>query len=99
MDKGFGGVRVIQGRESFTILQRIAKSEKTAVEDCVNSYGNLIWALAKKFTASPKEAEESAIKIFNDIWKCAALYDSAKCTEEKYVLKVALRHLFNKSTR
>lgn len=83
--------------ESSTILQRIGDTDKSAVEECINIYGNLIWALAKRSTNSIEEAEEVTLKIFNDIWHCAAQYDSAKCTEEKYVLKIAVRRLVKQS--
>ncbi len=84
-------------RQSSTILQRISETDKSAVEDCINTYGNLIWALGRRFTNSTEEAEEATLKIFNDIWNYAAQYDSAKCTEEKYVLKIAIRRLIKLS--
>ena len=41
---------------------KIAKLDKPAVGDCVNIYGSLVWALAKKFTKSTEEAEEATIE-------------------------------------
>ena len=40
-----------------TILRRVAAGDETAVNDCINQYGNLIWALAKKFTPKQEDAE------------------------------------------
>ena len=100
MNKGVAFYQTKQRLESLTILQRIAKtdkSDKSAVDDCVAAYGNLVWALAKKYTHSTVAAEEAVLKIFNKIWSCAALYDSAKCTEEKYILRVAFRHLLTQA--
>jgi len=54
------------------------------------TYGNLIWALAKRFTNSIEETEEVTLKILKDILKCASHYDSAKCTEEKMRFNCAL---------
>ncbi len=84
-------------KDSLSILQRVVQRDKTAVEDCIDNYGSLVWAVAKKFTDSSEEAEKAVLTIFNDIWRCAARYDSAKCTEEKYVLRLAIRHLIEKN--
>lgn len=87
----------IKSLESSTILQRIGQIDKSVIEDCINTYGNLIWALAKRFTNSIGEAEEVTLKIFSDIWNCDTQYDSEKCTEEKYILKVTVRRLIRQS--
>lgn len=79
--------------DSYTILQRIGRAERAAVEDCVSAYGNLVWALARKFAVSPEEAEKATIDIFNDVWTRAPFYDSAKQTEESYILQIAVRRL------
>jgi DNA-directed RNA polymerase specialized sigma24 family protein len=83
--------------ESDTILQRIGKAERAAVEDCVCVYGNLVWALARKFAASLDEAEEATADIFNDVWARAPFYDSAKYTEKNYILQIAVRRLIKQS--
>ncbi len=56
-------------------------------------------ALAKRFTNSTEEAEKAVLNIFNEIWKRAELYDSAKCTEREYVLQTVYRQLFKHSGR
>ena len=93
MNKRVNGRRANQSPESDTILQRIVQAESGAVEECVHAYGNLVWALAKKFARSTEEAEKAAADIFNDIWAHAAFYDLAKCTEKKYILQIAIRRL------
>ncbi len=61
--------RRIQKTETSTILRRIAEKDKTAVKDCIDAYGNFIWALARKMTASREEAEAATEEIFIDIWR------------------------------
>ena len=61
--------RTILKMKSLTILQRITNKDQTAVVDCVDAYGNFIWALARKFTASSVKTEAAAQKIFTDIWR------------------------------
>lgn len=85
--------RTIQKTKSLTILQRLAKKDKTAVKNCVDTYGNFIWALARKFTASREEAEAAAQEIFIDIWRYAALGDSNQSAEHLLIGQIARRRL------
>jgi RNA polymerase sigma-70 factor (ECF subfamily) len=98
MNKAAFNFKSNKGGMPLTTLQKAAKADKSAIKDCVDVYGNLVWALAKKFTSSQEEAEEAALKIFTEIWQYAPNFDSAKCTEEHYVLKIAFRHLIKQST-
>lgn len=97
MNKGAGERQTNQGLGTSAILHRIGKAERSAVEDCVRAYGNLVWALAKKFTRSSEQAEKLVMEIFADIWACAAFYEPGKWTEENYILRVAVRRLFKQS--
>jgi DNA-directed RNA polymerase specialized sigma24 family protein len=84
--------------QDSTILKRIAERDKTAVEDCINAYGNFIWALARKFTHSRKEAATVTEEIFIDIWRyCEDSARHTKSTEKKLIAALALRHLVKPS--
>ena len=83
----------IKKTKSLTILQRIAKKDKTAVRDCINTYGNFIWALARKFTRSPEEAEAATQEIFTDIWRYAERIDKTQAAEDMLVAMIARRRL------
>jgi RNA polymerase sigma-70 factor (ECF subfamily) len=74
-----------------TILQRLAQSDKTAIQDCVDTYGNLIWALAKTKTASLEEAENLTLKIFMDVWKYSERYNLDICDEITFISVIAHR--------
>ena len=87
--------RTIQKTGTSTILRRIAKKDRTAVKDCINTYGNLVWALATKFTASSEEAEAVTEEIFADIWRYCESESDALSTEEKLITMIALRRLVN----
>jgi DNA-directed RNA polymerase specialized sigma24 family protein len=90
--------RTIQKTETLTILHRIAEKDKTAVKDCIDAYGNFIWALAKKFTASNEEAEAATTEIFTDIWQYADRTRSTpQSTEKKLIAMIALRRLIKSS--
>lgn len=81
-----------------TILQRIAQSDRTAARECIDAYGSLIWAMAKKNAASTEEAETITEEIFLEIWKHAARFDPDRCSEINFVALLTLRHLI-RSTR
>lgn len=84
---------------SLTILQRAAKKDKEAARECLETYGGLIWALAKKYTASKKEAEAATVEIFSDIWKQSARFHSDKCREIDFIVLIARRRLVKISAR
>lgn len=85
-----------QETDSFSILHRIAKSDRTAVKDCIDTYGGLVWTLAKKFSASTEEAETAVQDIFLDIWRYAGRWDSKKCAENMFIGLIARRCLIKR---
>ena len=85
--------RTIQEKKSLTIIQRLAEKDRTAVEDCIDAYGNFIWALAKKFTASIEEAEAAAQEIFIDIWRYSQRADKTQSDENVLIAQIARRRL------
>lgn len=90
--------RTIQKTETSTILRRIAEKDKTAVKDCIDTYGNFIWALARKLTASREEAEAATEEIFIDIWRyCEERTRDTQSIEKKLIAMIALRRLIKPS--
>lgn len=81
-----------------TILQRIAESDKNAVGECLESYGNYVWTLAKKCCADEAETEELVQKIFQDIWKNAENFDAERSDEKTFIAVLSLRRMLNKAT-
>lgn len=88
--------RTIQKKQPLNILQRIAEKDKTAVKDCIDAYGNFIWTLARKFTASKEEAEAAAQEIFIDIWGYSERTGQTPSSEEKLIAAIALRRLIKR---
>ena len=54
-----------------TLFERIAARDRSAATECLATYGNLIWALAKSNTRSFQEAEHVTECVFEDIWNGA----------------------------
>lgn len=92
----FSAHQTNQSTESSTILRRIAEADKIAVKDCIDAYGNLVWAMAREQTDSPEEAEAAVLEIFLDIWKYAARFNSIKFDEITFVFLVARRRLIKR---
>ena len=91
------GVQSDKNEISSTLLQRISNADKTAVESCINAYGNLVWAMAKKFTSSNADAENAVQEIFLEVWKFASHCDSSKTEESDFVKLVAYRYLLKRA--
>jgi len=75
------------------ILQRIARGEQAAVRECVDAYGNVIWALSRKFTGSRAAAEDAASAIFLRIWQCAKRFNPQEMNEIDFIRLIAYREL------
>ncbi len=89
-----------------TVLQRIAEGDRSAVGNCVSSYGGLIWVWARKALPNVNEAENAVREIFIEIWKAAARFDQTRSSERDYVALIArgclidrLREKTNKTGR
>lgn len=87
------GIQTVQTTETLTILQRLANKNQSAVKDCIDGYGNLIWALARKFTASREEAEAATLEIFLDIWRYAENAVKFQPDEKVLISLIAQRRL------
>ena len=87
----------IEKTSDLTILQRIAERDKTAVEECVDAYGDFIWSLARKYTATSEAAARVTEEIFTDIWQYRDSACGARPSEEKLIAMIALRRLLKSS--
>ncbi|MCS6874690.1 MAG: sigma-70 family RNA polymerase sigma factor [Pyrinomonadaceae bacterium] len=79
-----------------SILERIARKDASAVEECVETYGGLVWALAQKMCANRQEAEDAVQEIFIDIWKNAYKFDRNKSSEATFIVMIARRRLIDR---
>jgi RNA polymerase sigma-70 factor (ECF subfamily) len=85
--------QTISTGNSTAILPGVAESDTAAVKSCVDIYGNLIWALARKYTGSIEEAEAATEEIFLDLWRRATRFDPKKFDEIAFIFLVARRRL------
>jgi RNA polymerase sigma-70 factor (ECF subfamily) len=87
----------VSDRES--LLARVAAGDQEAVKECLDQFGNLVWSLARRFTASRADAEDAVQEIFIDLWSSAARYDSDKASETTFVAMLARRRLIDRLRR
>ncbi|GIU82258.1 MAG: RNA polymerase sigma factor [Pyrinomonadaceae bacterium] len=81
---------------SNSILRRIASKDRSAVEECINVYGGLVWALARKMCPSREDAEDAVQEIFIDIWKNAERFDETQSSEATFIAMIARRRLIDR---
>jgi len=80
-----------------TVLQRIANGNADAVRECLEQYGGLVWSLARRFSPSAEDAEDSAQEIFTELWKCAERFDPGVASEATFIAMVARRRLIDRN--
>ncbi|HVY64105.1 MAG TPA: sigma-70 family RNA polymerase sigma factor [Gammaproteobacteria bacterium] len=78
------------------LLERIAAGDQTAVKECMEAYGSLVWSLARRFCASAADAEDATQEIFLEVWKSAARYDAAMGSEAVFLTTIARRRLIDR---
>jgi RNA polymerase sigma-70 factor (ECF subfamily) len=79
-----------------SILQRIAAKDKTAAQECLNTYGGLVWSLARRMCPNLDDAEDAVQEIFIDIWKNAERFDETQASETTFVAMIARRRLIDR---
>lgn len=79
-----------------TILQRIADGDRSAVDECLNTYGGLVWSLARRMLRNTEDAEDAVQEIFLDVWKNAERFDPDQASETTFVAMIARRRLIDR---
>lgn len=78
------------------ILQKIATGDKTAVQECLRTYGGLVWSLARRMSPNLDDAEDAVQEIFVDVWKNAEKFDETKSSETTFIAMIARRRLIDR---
>ena len=79
-----------------TILQRIAGGDQNAVQECLKTYGGLVWSLARRMLRNSEDAEDAVQEIFLDVWRNAERYDPSQASETTYIAMIARRRLIDR---
>lgn len=81
---------------SQTILQRIAAGDKTAVQECLSTYGGLVWSIARKLLRNTDDAEDAVQEVFVDVWKNAGRFDESQASETTFIAMIARRRVIDR---
>ncbi|MHC4990042.1 MAG: RNA polymerase sigma factor [Planctomycetota bacterium] len=81
------------------VLQRVAAGDMAAMQDCIDTYGGLVWSLARRFTPSAAEAEDAVQEVFIALWENAGRFDEAQGTEVTFVAMIARRRLIDRGRK
>lgn len=78
------------------ILTRIANGDTSAVDECIDRYGGLVWSLARRLSSSVADAEDAVQEIFVDLWKNADRFRGELAGEATFVAMLARRRLIDR---
>ena len=85
-----------ESEPAVSLFVRIATGDSAAVKECMDTYGGLVWSLARRFTESAADAEDATQEIFLEIWKSAARYDPSLGKESTFITTIARRRLIDR---
>lgn len=81
------------------LMTRIARGDNAAVTEVMEQYGSLVWAIARRLTRNPSDAEDAVQEIFTDVWRSAHRYDAAAGSEKVFITTIARRRLIDRMRR
>lgn len=81
---------------SESILERIASGDQRAVRECLDTYGGLVWSVARRWCDNAADAEDGTQEIFLEIWKSAARYDPSMGSEAVFITTIARRRMIDR---
>lgn len=82
--------------DQTSILTRVAAGESSAVSECLDTYGPLVWSLARRMSFDASQAEDSVQEIFIEIWKSAHRFDASISSEATFIATIARRRLIDR---
>lgn len=77
------------------ILPEVALGNPTAVADCLDRYGGLVWSLARRSCPDQQSAEDAVQDIFLKLWKVADRFNPEIASESTFVAMIARRKLID----
>ena len=81
---------------SESILERIAAGDQSAVAECIDRYGGLVWSAARRWSNNAADAEDATQEIFLEVWKCADRYKASAGTEAVFITTIARRRMIDR---
>jgi len=98
-DPPAGDAVAVDDDDGTLSLPDVARGDPMAVRRCIDRYGGLVWALARRHCQNPADAEDAVQEIFVDLWKSAHRFDPAVAGEATFVATIARRRLIDRYRR
>lgn len=84
---------------SESVLDRVARGDSHAMRQCIERFGGLVWAIARRMTRSRADAEDAVQEVFVDVWRSASRFDPAQGSEKVFVATIARRRMIDRIRR
>lgn len=81
------------------ILVRVAAGDGSAVRECQDAFGGLVWSIARRMLGATAEAEDAVQEVFIELWRSAGRYDPGRGTEVQFVATIARRRIIDRVRR
>ena len=72
---------------------RVAAGEPGAADECLASYGGLVWTIARRMLGTGPDTEDAVQEIFIELWRSAGRFDPSKGSEVTFVGTIARRRV------
>lgn len=82
-----------------SVLAEVARGDPMAVRRCIDRFGGLVWALARRHCRNAADVEDAVQEIFVDLWRSSPRFDPAVATEATFVATIARRRLIDRYRR
>ena len=79
-----------------SLLEKIAQGDQSAVGQCLDQYGDLVWSLARRFLGNSADIEDAVQEIFIEIWSNAERYKPEIASEVTFIATITRRRLIDR---
>ena len=83
-------------RTDEPLLAKVARGDRGAAEEVLDTYKGLVWSLAKRALETEADAEDATQEIFLEVWKSAVRYDRSIASEATFIAMIARRRLIDR---
>lgn len=82
------------------LLVRVSEGDRSAIEACLDEYGDLVWRLASRYLdRAQAEIEDAVQEVFVELWLAAGRFEPDKGGEAAFVATIAHRRLIDYQRR
>jgi len=84
---------------SQALLARVANGDAAAVREALDTWGGLVWSIARRMLGTTQDAEDAVQEAFIELWRHAGRFDESLGTEAQFVATIARRRIIDRMRR